>query len=480
MSQVFHEVLQIVVSEMLESGKDWKDLSPREAEELVRTYSAAVAQRIRGEVMLGSARSQYLLQRIERTLGQVIASVKEMLARGAFRPTHTGVTFGDTGRLPAYTVKTPSGAEARLSGQIDRVDVVAEGNDAGAVAVFDYRLGGNMLSVGSLYHGLSLQLLTYLLVLESSGQQLAGRPVTPAAAFYFQLLRGFQNVEHPDDAADPNDPLYHLRHKPRGLFDGRFLTALDRDAAAGEASKVVNGATEEGRPVRLPRPVRRGRRAGVLRPARVRPRPPRPDRRRRDGRPGRRRPVPRRPDHPLPPLRVPPRLPLRTGGERVSPPRAARAHRGPRQNHREGRRWHVKRARERRRLWGRSTGQPLAASHSLQNSKAHPSAKPRSDVKDSAAGPDVAPPAGSPRNGRPRSSKASAPSARTSWSRRRRGRARRRCSPSAAPTSSATPPSRTAATWTNCWSSPSPRRPPPKCSGRIGNAILRPRRRPNR
>src|SRR3712207_7372742 len=33
------------------------------------------------------------------------------------------------------------------------------------------------------------QLLTYLLVLRVNGQQLTGRPVTPAAAFYVKLLR---------------------------------------------------------------------------------------------------------------------------------------------------------------------------------------------------------------------------------------------------------------------------------------------------
>src|SRR5437764_9851147 len=183
--------------------------------------------------MLSTAGNKYLLQRIERTVGQVIASLREMLARGRFRPALAGVSFGDDGgKLPAHPPRTPGGAEVRVSGKIDRIDVAAED---GALAVFDYKLGDNQLSVGNLYHGLSLQLLTYLLVLEASGEQLTGKPLTPAAAFYLQLLRGLQNVDHPEDALDPTDPLFHLRHKPRGIFDGRFLKAFDSQVESGQS-----------------------------------------------------------------------------------------------------------------------------------------------------------------------------------------------------------------------------------------------------
>jgi ATP-dependent helicase/nuclease subunit B len=163
-----------------------------------------------------------------------------MVALGTFRPAHAGVAFGDGKRLPAYSIATPCGAEVRLGGQIDRVDVVSDGADAGAVAVFDYKLSGGPLQVGSVVYGLSLQLLTSLLVLEASGKDLGGRPVVPAAAFYLQLLRGLQQVDHPDEAVDPDSVEFRLRHKPRGLFDSRFLQALDAAATPGQSSKVVN------------------------------------------------------------------------------------------------------------------------------------------------------------------------------------------------------------------------------------------------
>jgi ATP-dependent helicase/nuclease subunit B len=266
LSQVYHEVLDILAGEAIEKNQGWKDLTAGRARELIQGFATSVAQQLRGELMLSSARNRYIVQRIERTLEQVAASLREMESRGRLRPARTGVTFGDTGTLPAYQVRTPGGGELRLSGRIDRIDLLrpngsadggsadggsadggsadggaggSAGGDAPAVVAFDYKLSAGPLPLGNLYHGLSLQLLTYLLVLQANGEQLVGKPLTPAAAFYYQVLRGLSPVDHPDDAVDPSDPRFHLRHKPRGVFDGKFFDSLDAEAAPGKASNVL-------------------------------------------------------------------------------------------------------------------------------------------------------------------------------------------------------------------------------------------------
>jgi ATP-dependent helicase/nuclease subunit B len=88
------------------------------------------------------------------------------------------------------------------------------------------------------YHGLSLQLLTYLLVLQNSGEQLGRKTLTPVAAFYSKLLRSLDSVEHPDDAAAPDEPKFHLRAKPRGIFNGDYIADLDSQLQSG-ASDVI-------------------------------------------------------------------------------------------------------------------------------------------------------------------------------------------------------------------------------------------------
>jgi ATP-dependent helicase/nuclease subunit B len=104
--------------------------------------------------------------------------------------------------------------------------------------VIDYKLSGNQLALERVYHGLSLQLLTYLLVLRENGEKLTGRKLTPAAAFYVKLLRQLDEVKHPDDVKDQDETLRDLKTKPRGIFDGAFLPCLD--AGCQGQSQVVN------------------------------------------------------------------------------------------------------------------------------------------------------------------------------------------------------------------------------------------------
>jgi ATP-dependent helicase/nuclease subunit B len=194
--------------------------------------------------MLSNARNKYLLQRIERTLHQVIAAQREARGRGQFRPAYAELGFGvEGGQLPPYRVTTPRGREMLLHGKIDRVDVLADQSD---FAVIDYKLTGDSLALDRVYHGISLQLLTYMLVLQASGEKLAGRKLTPAAAFYVRLLRKLEDVKHPNEATPPDDPLFNLKVKPRGLFDIRALPALDSGLTTGSSDVVQVFITKDG------------------------------------------------------------------------------------------------------------------------------------------------------------------------------------------------------------------------------------------
>jgi ATP-dependent helicase/nuclease subunit B len=58
------------------------------------------------------------------------------------------------------------------------------------------------------------------------------------AAFYVQLLRDLEKVDHPDDAKSPDDPNFHLRVKPRGVIDAAHRDLVDSQLV-GNASEVV-------------------------------------------------------------------------------------------------------------------------------------------------------------------------------------------------------------------------------------------------
>jgi ATP-dependent helicase/nuclease subunit B len=238
LGQVYHRVLDRVVSDLLRQRKTWADLTDSQKQRVLKQAVQKIGGALRDEVLLSSARNRYLLQRIEHTLGQVISSQKAVAGRGTFTTAFSKVQFGDDGALPAYVLKTPRQREVRLRGKIDRVDVNAANNEACAI---DYRLGDKSLSLTEVYHGLSLELLTYLLVLEASGEALAGRKLTPAAAFYVRMLRSMGDVDHPSEAISPEDPIFHLAAKPRGLIDEQFVKLMDAEFTSGR-SDVINAS----------------------------------------------------------------------------------------------------------------------------------------------------------------------------------------------------------------------------------------------
>jgi ATP-dependent helicase/nuclease subunit B len=132
--------------------------------------------------------------------------------------------------LPAHRIETPAGREVQLHGKIDRVDLHERGE---TFSVSDYKLATGPLALDRVLHGLSLQLLVYLMVVQEGAEQLVGHSLTPAAAFFLQLLRSHQSVDHPNEAKAPDHPDFHLRHKPRGIMDARAVRSFDGSTQNG-------------------------------------------------------------------------------------------------------------------------------------------------------------------------------------------------------------------------------------------------------
>jgi ATP-dependent helicase/nuclease subunit B len=236
LGNVFHHVLEKIVATLLDENKKWQDLPAERRTALIHAVAQDVGQQLRGEIMLSSARNRFLLERIEQTLEEVTAAQAAAARRGEFAPAFAELAFGGSdAAIPGLEIQTPQRRKVILQGRIDRVDIVA---DQAAFAVIDYKLHGNSLALDRVYHGLSLQLLTYLLVLRENGEKLTGRKMTPAAAFYVKLLRQLDDVKHPDDADVADPAALDLRVKPRGIFEDGYLKSLDANCTSGPSDVV--------------------------------------------------------------------------------------------------------------------------------------------------------------------------------------------------------------------------------------------------
>lgn len=227
---VYHRVLENLVRGVIDERRDptvpMEDLADR-----IDALSRAAAGELRNELLLQPGRNAYLLDDVRRTLADVVETQRRQLALGQFRPRHAEFSFGldDKRSAPPLEIVTPKGRTVHLRGRIDRVDTIALG-DRLAATVIDYKLGMRKPEFDRIYFGLSLQLVTYLLVLSALGERITGgTPVAPAAALFVKLGRAVENVDHPDDAAEPGTDSFFLNGatKARGVIDENFATRLD-------------------------------------------------------------------------------------------------------------------------------------------------------------------------------------------------------------------------------------------------------------
>jgi len=173
-------------------------------------------------------RNAFLLRRSASHLGRVLRAQRRFVQAGKTRTFAAELAFGfdRAGSLPPLEIALGKDRRALVRGFIDRVDL-AELKDELLAVVVDYkRTPRKQLSLAEVYHGLSLQLLSYLLVVADHGRQLAGRTVRPIAAHFVSLASQYVRVHHPDDAQGRELALLGTV-RPRGLILADDLDALD-------------------------------------------------------------------------------------------------------------------------------------------------------------------------------------------------------------------------------------------------------------
>ena len=225
---LYHEILEQFVNELIETGAELRDLSPRQiAANLVRLGQIVVpahAERVRME----EPQRRKAVWRSGAELRPAMAGQKTAIGRTPLKPVATEQVFGGGADddLPALELSLSNGRTVLVRGKIDRVDAMPA-DDASLVVVLDYKRSSYWrLRLEQVYHGLALQLLAYLLVLREHGEKLTGAKIIPGGAFYLPLLGAFESLEHPQDADAETFNAYKC-YRPRGVVDFDWIDSLE-------------------------------------------------------------------------------------------------------------------------------------------------------------------------------------------------------------------------------------------------------------
>ena len=104
-----------------------------------------------------------LMRRLRRTVKLLVMSLLEEFTQSEFSPRFFELPINtyDEGAVTPMRIPLPDGSGVRLTGTVDRVDVLKKGDDV-YVRIVDYKTNGKKFSLSDVALGLNLQMLLYL------------------------------------------------------------------------------------------------------------------------------------------------------------------------------------------------------------------------------------------------------------------------------------------------------------------------------
>ncbi len=228
MGSLYHEVLERFVNEMVATGMRLSELEPDQIHKRLAALCEQVIPRYTEQLNLDAGEGKKVFRRGGRELLLAVEGQRATLGQSPLEPIMVEKRFGNgrNDELPAIELASSNETTVFIRGKIDRVDLLPSGDQTLAV-VLDYKRKKNeKLRLDRVYHGLSLQLLAYLLVIRDRGSGAGETKIIPAGAFYLPLIAGFKKVKHPAEAEDEKFRPFK-DFMPRGIVDYDWIDTLD-------------------------------------------------------------------------------------------------------------------------------------------------------------------------------------------------------------------------------------------------------------
>jgi ATP-dependent helicase/nuclease subunit B len=245
---LYHRILERVYQKVVDGELRWPECEPAALKKVLDEEVDAACEELHEELAARTPGYDQMRARTKRTLGIVLEGERRRARSGDLRPLGVEVIFGGSRAsakqsaapgtksisLPVLQIATPGGARVELNGKIDRVDASQMGVGTMA-AVIDYKSARYMsLDLSRVYHGLSLQLSVYALVMREL------RGMQPIAALYLPLglaRRRARSIAKGAQEPGPDSDDFYRKNKPHGVVDAAAIAHLDRVSGDDAESK---------------------------------------------------------------------------------------------------------------------------------------------------------------------------------------------------------------------------------------------------
>lgn len=253
MGKIAHEVMDRALVEVIRTADGrWSDVPPDELRKELRATARACIERLTRELTDDgstdprrlSPAGRHLLGRAESLADDLIAAEFEAAKRTGFRPAAADVGFGQKRRRPPLRITLTGGRTLLISGTLDRVDT----DKAGRALVWDFTSGDKSCNrLVEMYHGLKLQLLVSMLLVEqlaAEGNGELGKVAIGAVELPMRSSMGSVKTydKYLNERSVPREDRTAERRRVRGPVSSDAVHDLDQSIRENERSRVYHVA----------------------------------------------------------------------------------------------------------------------------------------------------------------------------------------------------------------------------------------------
>ena len=254
----FHETFDRLVKELTQRSLDLADIDNQLLLELLALVRIKMKDEPQYQQLFSDPFNQYLFKCLDQTTTQVALNWQKAVQKSPLRAQYSELSFGAGEQVAGLNLLVPQleGQHyVNLRGKIDRVDLahIADQNEYLA-QVIDYKSSAKKFNLSLFYHGISLQMISYLDVLMKNQPFFTGKtPLSLLGAFYQTVTKQVERLNGKD--------LYNnklelktanldgqTRLKYTGLINDDQALILDADPEmqqAGRVSELYTGVTSK-------------------------------------------------------------------------------------------------------------------------------------------------------------------------------------------------------------------------------------------
>ncbi|WP_342559371.1 helicase-exonuclease AddAB subunit AddB [Metasolibacillus sp. FSL K6-0083] len=249
MGDLFHEALRSILT-----GNEVPPANYRECLQKAREAVEPLIHIFSYRILESNSRYLYIKEKLIRVVARTLFALTEHAKVAKFKPIVHEKPFGKADDkttkkgitpLPPLEIPLENKRKMYLRGQIDRIDAYEE-NGQLHLRIVDYKSSSRDLDLNEVYHGISLQLLTYLDVAVKNAKELLALPenqevtVTPAGVLYVHVHDPLVRLEEYVD--EQMRELQRLeKYRMQGLLINEIpvLEAMDENLLEQKKSPVI-------------------------------------------------------------------------------------------------------------------------------------------------------------------------------------------------------------------------------------------------